>query len=204
MKTNYDEDNIRVVTACEAVRLRPNAYFTECFETKSLNTLPLEATCHAIDEVVDGNCSWITFKIGKMHFSIVYDSAMSLSLKNDGVTKAEAIMSQIYACKNEKKHLHVGADFCRVGLASLNFVSNRCTLTTVENDQKAFFEFEDGILINKSFNSTDEDEFTELSFAFDDSIFPNIEFDLDGVQESLSRIKTAFPNVKVEVLSQFN
>jgi DNA gyrase/topoisomerase IV subunit B len=54
MKKEYNEDEIRTVDWAEHVRLRPQMYFNACFEEGTLDALPIEMACHAIDEYLDG------------------------------------------------------------------------------------------------------------------------------------------------------
>ena len=79
MKKKYTEDDIRVVTAREAVRLRPSMYLEEIFNEGNLNSLPIEVLCHAIDEYYDKNCSTIEITLNKDHFSIKYNAGLSLA-----------------------------------------------------------------------------------------------------------------------------
>lgn len=130
----------------EHVRLRPTMYFEDCFKENNLNSLVVAALCHAFDEYFDSNCNEVIIDAKEKLLSVKYNAGMSLENSWD-LTKAECIMTKIGACSNQKKHLAVGDEFCRVGMTTINAVSEKCELTTIYSTQKAQFIFEKGVTV---------------------------------------------------------
>lgn len=204
MKNKYTENNIRVVTAREAVRLRPSMYLEEIFKKGNLNSLPIEVLCHAIDEYYDNNCSAIEITLYKNHFSVKYDSGLSLSTDH-GEYRALAIMTSLFACRNHKKHLAVGEEFCQLGIATVNFCSEYCKLKTVWNGKEGHFKFEFGELIEHSVESNAmEKEFTEIVLKPDPKIFGDLTFSFSGVKQLIESIQNKLNGLTIKLYDATN
>lgn len=139
MHKKYIEDDIQSLSVSDAVRLRPQLYFQKCFEENTLDSLPFEVACHAFDEYYDGNCNSLKIKLSENAFSIHYNAGMSLEYGVHDKPLAELIMTQIFACRNEKKHLAVGDEFCNLGIATINYAAEVCELTTISKNTKGVF-----------------------------------------------------------------
>ena len=201
MEKQYSSKDIQALTAREQVRKRPGLYFEKCFREKSLNSLPLEAACHAIDEVYDHQCNRIEFALFKDHFSVTYNAGMPMS-RIDDTYKAELIMTAIFACRNHKKHLSVGEEFCELGIATINFCSEYCHLTTVSKGVKGVFQFQKGLLVNREiFHDQNQEDYTEIMMKPDREIFGNLGFDFSGVKETVDRLQGRFEAVEIIVLN---
>lgn len=194
-KNNYNE--IQALTAREHVRLRPHLYFQKCFDEKTLDYLPLETACHAIDEVFDQKCDTIKFLLFKDYYVLKYNVGMSLE-KSHGCYRAEKIMTAQFACRNEKKHLSVGEEFCELGIATINHVSEYCELTTVSNGQKGFFHFKEGELIYFDILPNDsEKDYTEIILKPDPEIFPDLKLTAKGIKAKTDHLQERFSDVKI-------
>lgn len=201
MKNEYSIDNIKSLSACEAVRLRPNLYFEKCFKEQNLDALPLEIACHAIDEVFDNNCTFIEFIIFDNHFSIKYNAGMSLAKSHDKY-RAELIMTSAYACRNEKKHISVGEEFCELGIATINFASEYCHLTTVSQDTKGIFQFEKGQIISSNVHPIDnETDYTEIVLKPDQSIFKGLKFNFNGIKLRADQLRESLKRVEISLIN---
>lgn len=185
----------------ELVRLRPNLYFEDCFKENNLNSLVFGALCHAIDEYFDNNCSEIIVNAKSNSLLVKYNAGMSLD-KSWDLTKAECIMTKIGACSNEKKHLEVGDEFCRVGMTVINAVSDRCELKTVWNKKSGHFIFERGETVFKEISETDSSEdFTTISFEINSEIFGDFVFDRNTLELKIIELKKRLPDLKIELLN---
>jgi DNA gyrase subunit B len=200
----YIAGDIRSLEAGEHIRMRPELYFEKCFSEKSLDSLPFEVLCHAFDEYFDGNCNEIELTIWKNSFSIKYNTGMSLAtMKNKNLTTAEIIMTKLGACSNLKKHLAVGQEFCSLGMATINFASEKCKLTTVWRNQKGIFEFENGKLKSKrieSFNS--QISWTEITILPNKSLFENLAFTSKGINKKAGEIKKRLNELSLVVIDK--
>ena len=189
MEKEYSSDKIQALSAREHVRLRPLFYFEKCFKENSLDSLPFEVLCHAFDEYFDENCSEIKLTIWKDKFSIIYNAGMPLSVKYDKLTIAEIIMTKIGACSNLKKHLEVGQEFCSLGMATINFASEKCNLTTLWKNKKGIFKFKNGIINTKNIELfKSDDNWTEIFVKPSIKIFKEIKFKSVGVKANAKMI----------------
>ena len=189
MSEKYTSENIRALDGGEHVKMRPKMYFEKCFSENTLDALPFEVLCHAFDEYFDGNCNDIKLTVWTNAFSVQYNAGMSLAKSDYNLTVAEIIMTKIGACSNLKKHLAVGQEFCGLGMAIINFASEKCKLTTVSNHKKGEFEFEDGIIKSKHIEPTDDASAqTEIYIKPSASIFENLQFTAQGVKEKATEI----------------
>ncbi len=192
---------IKTVSSAQAVRHRPSMYFGKCIESKSLDILPMEVACHAIDEIIDGKCTTLKIFVHKEYFSIQYDAGMSLKvLKNsDGLTETEIIMTQIMACSNLKKHLEVGEDLCRIGMAAINFASEWCEVETVSNNKSAIFKFSQGQTISKQIRDSDGTDRTVIRLKPDKSIFGNLLFSFNGIVSEAQKLSAKLNGFAIDV-----
>lgn len=195
----YTAYSIRSLEGMEHVRLRPHLYFEDCFMENNLNSLIFGALCHAIDEYFDNNCSEIVVNAITNSLYIKYDAGMSLE-KSWDLTIAECIMTRIGACSNEKKHLEVGDEFCRVAMTVINAVSDKCELKTVWNKKSGHFIFEKGKTIFKEFSESDSsEEFTAISFEINREIFGDSIFDRNDLELKIIELKKKLPDLKIEL-----
>ncbi|GAA4166120.1 hypothetical protein GCM10022217_39370 [Chryseobacterium ginsenosidimutans] len=195
----YIASDIQSIEGMEHVRLRPQLYFEDCFKENNLNSLVFGTLCHAIDEYFDDNCTEIIINAEKNSLRVKYNAGMSLE-KSWDLTKAECIMTKIGACSNEKKHLEVGDEFCRVGMTTINAVSEKCELKTIWNKQKGHFIFEKGYTVFKEISETEISEnSTIISFEISKELFGDSIFELNDLQLKLNSLRERLPNLKLEL-----
>lgn len=200
MKKSYSADDISALSGGEHVRMRPHLYFEDCFSEGTIDALPFEVLCHAFDEHLDGNCSEVKLTISQDSFHVEYDAGMSLSMIMDDLSKAEAIMTKVMACSNQKKHLEVGDAFCSVGMATINFACSRSELETCSEGQNGRFLFKDGVVEErKIILSTEKNEWTKLFMEPNKAIFKELSFTTEGIEKRLKKIETSFPELSLSV-----
>ncbi len=204
MKKEYTSDDIQILSTGDAIRMRPYLYFDKCFSEKTLDSLPFEVLCHAFDEYFDGVCKRIEISVHNDSFFVNYDAGISLEIKDGhgGLTKAETIMTQIFACKNEKKHLAVGEEFCSLGMATINFAAERCELTTICNGKRGHYVFENGTTISRTIDTIPaEHEFTKIFIKPDKSLFENLSFTFDGISKIAKQVNSRLTDLEIIVLN---
>jgi DNA gyrase/topoisomerase IV subunit B len=202
MDKEYTSDDIQTLSTGDAIRMRPHLYFDKCFSEKTLDSLPFEVLCHAFDEYFDGVCKKIEISVHNDSFVVNYDAGISLESKDGygGLTKAETIMTQIFACKNEKKHLAVGQEFCSLGMATINFAAERCELMTVCNGKKGFYVFENGITIFKEIDITQtKEELTKILIKPNKQLFEGLTFTFDGINEKAKQINSKLTDLDIRI-----
>jgi DNA gyrase/topoisomerase IV subunit B len=200
MDSVYNEDSIVQMDPGEHVRRRPEMYYGKCFEEKTLDSLPFEVLCHAFDEYFDGNCNKIKLLVGNDSFEVRYNAGILLE-GEFGNCIAEDIMTQIKTCRNVKKHLTVGGEFCHLGMAIINFGTERSTLSTVCNGKRGQFVFEQGKTVSRLIESAvGEAESTEIFMKPDPSIFEDLRPTFDGILEKTQDLRVRLPGLEIEVI----
>jgi len=198
MDKEYTSDNIQTLSTGDAIRMRPHLYFDKCFREKTLDSLPFEVLCHAFDEYFDGACKAIEISIANDNFTVSYDAGISLENKHDDLSKAELIMTSIFACRNEKKHLAVGEEFCSLGMATINFAAERCELTTVCKGKRGFYIFENGITVSRVIDIVEtQSEFTKIFIKPNKSLFENLTFTFDGINKKAMQINSRLADLDI-------
>lgn len=200
MEPDYSEKKIEVVEGGEAIRLRPKLYFGRCFLEGNLDNLPLEIACHALDEVIEGNCSKIEICLERDTFFVRYDAGLSLETDQAGEhTIAEKIMTMFFACHNLKKNLSVGDELCELGMATINAASEWCELSTISGGKQGEFRFEKGITVSKKITPIDENESTFIKIKPDNSLFEGLSYSKNGVENKANLLMKRFPGVTITV-----
>ncbi|MCR9171010.1 MAG: hypothetical protein NXI10_00845 [bacterium] len=201
MKEEYSTEGIRTVTPQEHVRLRPNMYFEECHKDGHLNSLLLESTCHAIDEFIDGNCTFIHFSVSDATFSLKYDAGMSLEVDQYGEYLPVKIFSQLFVCSNMKKHLAVGEEFCRLGIASVQWAAESCTVISVHEGKKGTFHFKKGFFDSMELEAAEnEPNSIYFSMKMDPEVFQDLQFNKIGLNELLGPMRDKFPGLTLKIV----
>lgn len=196
----YDSSHIEVLKWNEAIQKRPGMYFQECFDEKNLNSLPIEAACHAFDEVIEGQCTEIKILIGSEWFEVRYNVGMPLDEAEDGTVAAECMLTRLYACSNFKKNLKVGDEFCTVGLATINAVSIEAELVTIENGQIFEVLFSKGLVVErKEIEPIAFEDLTQMRFWLNFALFEGLSFSYDGVVSKVNALPNELKSlIKVE------
>ncbi|MEM6686151.1 MAG: hypothetical protein AAF617_10235 [Bacteroidota bacterium] len=196
------EANIQSLESRMHVRMRPNMYFEKVFAEKSLDRLPLEVACDAIDKFMSKKCTYLTISIHENHFSIEYDAGISLRRirPKDDLTKAEAIMTVMFTCHNLKEHLTVGDQFCEVGMMSINAASEWCTLLTYSDGEKGEFYFKEGKTETRSITkSVEKKNYTKITVKPDATIFPDLKINPKTLQKKIDDLKEKMNGLNIQL-----
>jgi len=202
MNSEFSPDDIQTLSLSEAIRKRPRLYFEKCFNEQSLDSLPFEVLCHAFDEYFDAACRKIEITVFNDSFLVHYDAGISLDAKDgyEELTKAEVIMTMQFACRNEKKHLAVGEEFCSLGMAIINMAAESCELATQCKGVKGNFTFEKGILQTREITAaSSEEEFTSLRVKPDPSLFEGLSFTAEGINKRATAISARLEGLTILV-----
>ena len=198
MPEKYTEEHIRSLNWDEHVRLHPHMYFESCFKEGTLDDLPLEAACHAMDEYFDGNCDRIEIRLEREGFTISYDAGMQLKQK-DELYYAEAILLIMRTCHNLKKHLEVGDEFCRIGIAVINATTKLSELTTVSDGKKGIFRCDEGRITRRDVHLSNEKEHTQLFMQPDPAVFGDLKLTFEGVKQKAEALMRRLPGLTIVV-----
>lgn len=203
MEKEYNEDAIQSLSISEAIRLRPQLYLKKCFDENSLNSLPFEVLCPAFDAYFDGKCFAATIEVWENEFMVTFETGLSLEERYSELSSAELIMTGLFACRNEKKHLSVGDEFCELGMFVINCMSEYCTLTTVSSGKKGLFTFSKGETISREITTTEnEPELTIIRMKIDQQLFGKLKFTSEGLIEKATVINERLPDFKLTVIDR--
>jgi DNA gyrase subunit B len=125
-----DTGLITIFESREAIRRRPEMFVGPVSEPSGANLLLKQALCHAIDESCLGRCSQVKIRLYRDGFASVTDDGAGIPMDRDeaGATLAEKLMTQLHACREMKADRRVGEDFCGIGMAVVNALSEWCLL----------------------------------------------------------------------------
>lgn len=203
MNAQYHFEDIQTLSIAEAIRFRPKMYFAKCFEDNSLDYLVVESICHAIDEHIENKCNKIEIILNLDSFSIKYNAGIDLEKTIDDITIAEAVMTIIFACSNIKKNIRIGEKYCEIGIATINYASEFCELITVFNNKIGTFKFSKGKTEFREIKiKEDNNNYTEILFKLDKSIFGDIRYSYLGVLDRIEKIKSEFKNLEINVYNE--
>jgi DNA gyrase/topoisomerase IV subunit B len=196
--SQYPDDEIKVYTLMEAVRLRPKLHLKDI---QIPDELILATLCHAIDEVLDGKCNWIKIEIDREIVNIEYDTGMSLYKTPSGRTAADLMMTVLYACHNMKKHLEVGAKYCQTGLAIVNAYCDRFEIETISHDKIGTQVYIQGES-DRDFSITNchDADRTRFRFMLDRDLVGDYQFDLGRLQSQVLELAREL-NIKITIES---
>ena len=123
---------IKVIPGCRlAIRRRPAMYIGRTDSPAALTTMLGQVLCCALDEIATGNCTSVTVTLHGDDSASVADNGPGLPVEIDtltGISKAEAVMTVLHACRREKADRQVGDRYCTVGMAAVNALSEWCVL----------------------------------------------------------------------------
>ena len=158
-----------------------------------------QAYCHAIDTAMDGRTVRVVTELASPTTAIVeYDVGMPLHVDpKRGHTIALLFLTLHAGCKNLKKHIAVGDEFCELGLAVMTALSELCEVQVVSNGVTACYRFRRGVLEHEpALVSTQAVDSTRMRIQLDrDCLAGNIEFSIDRLQRAVARIGSQIPSL---------
>jgi DNA gyrase/topoisomerase IV subunit B len=193
--SSYRAGDIQVLPALESVRRRPRMYVGELERKELFDDLILEALCHAIDEAADLNCKHIAISIESSGSVLIqYDAGLSLDIyPKSGQRPAHVLLTVIGACHNLKKHIEVGSEYCRYGLAVLNAMCSEFQVNTTYNGQSGQQIYQKGSAEQDfSISPSTASNQTQFCFTLDEEILGKHEVHIESLQAKMRELEQAF------------
>jgi len=205
LSEEYDSSNIQVLKGLESVRKRPALYLGDLDSPDLTTRLAFQTICHAVDEVIEGNCSDILMLVKNDTVLTRYDTGLPLDSHPaaDELPAAIIFLAMHMACHNQKKNVEVGSELCELGLAVLNGVCSELVAIVCSKGNTAEFIFAKGLLQNKpTLVATDRENSTSIQINLDGSILKSTEFDISKIRQEANRISDKYRiPIRVEKMS---
>lgn len=198
---SWDSSKIEVLTAIEAIRRRTTMYVGPLDDPAVPVELLMQSLCHAVDCAIDGQCTSVKIAIKGRDVEVAYDAGIPLQEDKQPQDQVlNVFMSHLAGCHNRKKHIHVGHEFCNLGLAVLNALSERMAVTTRCAGLETTYTFERGEFRQAlPIQAGQGPDATTMHFRLDSDIFgSNVYFDAGILEQSLLRVRHLLPELKVE------
>jgi DNA gyrase/topoisomerase IV subunit B len=193
-------DNIKVVKGLQGLRLRPRMFIPDFDGEHVLNHFIFETLCDAIDQAVEGDCTTLDISFSKKEAIVSYDAGICLEEEFGGLTFAEGICTQLYACRDRKNHSEIGIKYCGIGLAVVNAFSENFQISTVHRGFRGLGLYRKGNSVQPfTITPCDALEQTTVSFKPDPEIFGEREFHLERIQPRIQALQNDFPALNVTV-----
>lgn len=192
MKEDFSVDDIRSLSACDQVRLRPELYFQKCFASDNLNTLVFEWMQHAFANAEKLAGTSIEVSLSAHSCRLIYRLGMPLHKEPYGVPFAQLLLTELFA---GSAHTSARRDFeflDNVDFPALVFVSSTAQVVTQTNGLKAQFQFAKGVLQDTVITSEAGEDFTEIVFEPDTEVFGQRQF----IPQEVARIVKLFSTME--------
>lgn len=203
--SEYTANDIEVLEGLDAVRKRPLMYVGDLDAEGLADRMLSQAYCHAIDEALDGAAVTIKTELVSPTIAVVsYNVGIPLSVHPTSGHRVARIFLTLHAgCSNLKKHVSVGSEFCELGLAVLNALSEACEADIVSNGKAACYRFSRGCLEGEpEITSTDAAERTTLRIQLDaECLKGNVVFSVDRLRRITDPIASKIASLRFEFIT---
>ena len=199
---NYGVKDIKTLEGIEAIRLRPGMYIGSVGPA-GVQHITLEIISNAVDEYLNGHCTYCEIKVGT-------DGSIKVKDNGRGVPfgKAEDGSETLV---NVYTKLHTGAKFDSsgktgyntsggmngVGAKATNALSKSFVVTSTRDGKQAIAKFEKGELISYNENPVrDLTTGTTVQFTPDETIFKEgISLDYDALRKQIQELAYLSPGM---------
>lgn len=196
----YDESNIRVLSAVEAIRKRPAMYVGPLDDPSLFNRLIQESLCIAADEAMSGHCTEVLVDVQQDGTSTVRDNGLGLPMTPDDMGRplAERLLTQAFACREHKENDRLAQACCQFGLVAVNALSEWLRIRNFRDGACWSQAYERGVSTGpfRRESSTTESG-VELSFRPDRAILGPLRFDARALADWFAALGFRFGSVRI-------
>ncbi len=192
VKTNYGEDQIKVLEGLEPVRVRPGMYIGSTDE-RGLHHLVYEIIDNSIDEALSGYCDKISVVINHDGSVSVTDNGRGIPTgikKEEGLSAVELVLTKLHAGgKFGDGGYKISGGLHGVGLSVVNALSEWLTVEVHQNGKVFFQKYHRGIPDDRLAVVGDADDTgTIVSFYPDSEIFETLNFNYATLRHRLREL----------------
>lgn len=192
VKTNYGEDQIKVLEGLEPVRVRPGMYIGSTDE-RGLHHLVYEIIDNSIDEALSGYCDKISVVINHDGSVSVTDNGRGIPTgikKEEGLSAVELVLTKLHAGgKFGDGGYKISGGLHGVGLSVVNALSEWLTVEVHQNGKVYFQKYHRGIPDDRlAVIGEADDTGTIVSFYPDSEIFETLNFNYATLRHRLREL----------------
>lgn len=193
---SYNADTIKVLKGLDAVRRRPGMYIGGT-DSKGLHHLIWEVVDNSIDEHLAGYGERIVVELLPENRVLVKDTGRGIPIdmhQETNLPALEVVMTTLHAGgKFDKKSYKIAGGLHGVGISVVNALSEYLLVTVYIDGQAYQQSYERGIPSSKlEIIGKSNERGTEILFAPDPAIFPEISFKFETIASRLQ--EAAFLN----------
>jgi DNA gyrase subunit B len=193
--------SIRLLSATEAIRMRPAFYVGPLDDPTLFNRFIQESLCIAADESVCGHCTRVQVAVQADAKVTVRDNGrgVPMELDQNGVTLAEHLLTKLFACREHKEDKQLAETCCEMGLVVVNALSEWFQIRN-SRDGACWLQVYKRGEPEGPFKrvATTTESGVELSFKPDPSIFGQLVFDAPALTSWFAAFGLQFESTKIE------
>jgi len=202
----YSADKITVLKGLEAVRKRPAMYIGDV-GSKGLHHLVWEVVDNSIDEAMAGHCKQINVSILSNGGISVEDDGRGIPVdinKKEGKSGLELVMTILHAGgKFDKDSYKVSGGLHGVGVSVVNALSKNCIVFVKREGNIYTQSYEQGKTTSKiEKTGTTETTGTKVLFYPDDTIFQELTYHFDIIDERLRELAYLNSGIKITLTDE--
>lgn len=191
-------DQIQVRHSLLAVRARPELYLGALDSPRLSERLLVQGLCHALDLLITRHCTHIGLDLGEADAAIIqYDAGLPLGRKEgfQEVPAAHVLLTELYACRDERATSSVREKACSLGLPVLNALCESLFVSTTSGGRSCELRYRRGELVEPILLSeTVESDSTRIEARLDRAILGrSTSLTAEALQSELSRLIDGHP-----------
>ncbi len=204
--SEYGGKDIKVLKGLEAVRQRPAMYIGST-DKKGLHHLVYEVVDNSIDEAVAGYCNYIKVKLTKNNECIVEDNGRGIPVDivpSENKPALEVVLTVLHSgAKFSNKVYKISGGLHGVGISVVNALSEYLIAEVHRDGYIWTQQYQRGIPITPLTKKGKTNKTaTIIKFKPDNSIFKNINFDPEEIEERLTELAYLNPFIQIEFIDE--
>ena len=208
MKSNYDENSIKILEGLEAVRKRPGMYIGST-DKRGLHHLVWEIVDNAVDEALNGYGNSIKIIMHKDGSVSVTDKGRGIpvGMHASGKSTPEVIYTVLHAGgKFSDGGYKVSGGLHGVGASVVNALSSKMEVTTKKDGGEYYIAFENGGKVSKTLRKIGEARGTGTTVRFwpDPTIFQTTSFSFSTICERMQECAFLINGLIIEIIDEIN
>lgn len=208
MKTDYDENSIKILEGLEAVRKRPGMYIGST-DKRGLHHLVWEIVDNGVDEALNGYGNHLTITLHQDGSVSVTDCGRGIptGMHSSGKSTPEVIYTVLHAGgKFTEGGYKVSGGLHGVGASVVNALSSWMEVTTRRGGLEYFIRFKNGGKVDiplKQIGNSNKTG-TTVRFMPDKEIFSNTTFNFGVICERMQECAFLIDGLTIEIIDEID